>query len=142
MEITEVSPTYYSTRDAHMPQGKIKLSKEKRLHKRFSVEIPVKYRVMNEQKEIESFLERLEKEKSAITKNASLGGMHIVTDHALKKGSILQIDIMIPGQERILKTFAEVVWSGGSGGGIRFLAMKEDELKFLKAYLEKTPSSG
>jgi hypothetical protein len=120
-----------------MPKGKKKLSKEKRLHPRFSAEIPVKYWVLEEQKAIESFLEHLEKTKSAKTKDVSLGGMYISTGHTLKKGSILQLEIMIPCHKEKLKTYAEVVWTNEFGGGLKFFMLSDDDRKCLKSYLEK-----
>ena len=120
-----------------MPKGKIKLSKEKRFLTRFALEIPVKYRVLNEQKEIESFSERQNKEKSGKTKDVSLGGLCLVTDHGMKKGNIIQLDLMIPCREGTLKNFAKVVWVNEFGAGLKFLAMPDDERVCLKCYLDR-----
>lgn len=122
-----------------MPKRKKKLSKEKRLHPRLSTEIPVKYWVLEEQKEIESYFEHLEKTKSAKTKDVSLGGMYITTDQPLKKGSILQLEIMIPCREGKLKTYAEVVWTNEFGGGLKFFILADDDRNCLKSYLKKLP---
>ncbi len=120
-----------------MPKGKLKLSKEKRLLPRFALEIPVKFRVMNEQKVIESFSERQEKEKSGKTKDVSLGGLYLVTDHEMKKGNIIQLDLMIPCRMGTLKTFANVAWNNELGAGLKLLAMPHDEKECLKCYMDK-----
>ena len=123
--------------EGHMPKGRKKQGREKRVYPRFSTEISVKFRVLNEQNEIESFLERREKEKSAKTRDVSMGGMYIETGYPLKKDYIVQLDILVPGQGWILKAFAQVVWPGGTGGGLKFLMMPEEDKKRLKSFLDK-----
>ncbi len=120
-----------------MTPVKKKPSQEKRLHPRFSIEIPVEFRVLDDQKEIDSFLEWMEKEKKGKTQDVSLGGMQIVASHPLKKGAILQIDLIIPPHKEKLVTYAEVIWPGEYGGGLKFLMMADDVKKNLKSFLEK-----
>jgi c-di-GMP-binding flagellar brake protein YcgR len=110
---------------------------EKRIHPRVSVKIPVKFRVIEDQKEIETVFERRKKEQTTQTMDVSLGGLYIVADQLLNVGSILRLDISVPEKNGLVSAFAEVVWSNETGGGLHFLAMKEEDVEFLKGYLTK-----
>ena len=111
---------------------------EKRIHPRISIKIPVKYRVIEDQKEIESVFERKKKEQTTRTMDVSLGGLYIVAEQVLNVGSILRLDISLPDRTSMISAFAEVVWSNETGGGLHFLAMKEDDVEYLKGYLTRT----
>jgi c-di-GMP-binding flagellar brake protein YcgR len=114
---------------------------EKRIHPRISVKIPVKYRIIEDQKELETVFERKKKEQTTRTMDVSLGGLYIVADQVLNVGSILRLDISLPEKSSLISAFAEVVWANETGGGLHFLAMKEDDVEFLKNYLTKNPES-
>ncbi len=111
---------------------------EKRVHPRISVKIPVKYRVIEDQKEIETVFERKKREQTSQTMDVSLGGLYLVADQVLNVGSILRLDISLPGHSVMISAFAEVVWSNETGGGLHFLAMKEEDVDSLKNYLSQT----
>ena len=111
---------------------------EKRVHPRVSVKIPVKYRVIEDQKELETVFERRKKEQTTRTMDMSLGGLYIVADSVLNIGSILRLDISLPEKTSLISAFAEVVWANETGAGLHFLAMKEDDVENLKYYLGKT----
>src|SRR5579871_4322414 len=108
---------------------------EKRIHPRVSVKILVKYRVIEDQKELETVFERKKREQTTRTMDVSLGGLYIVADQVLNIGSILRLDISIPERASLISAFAEVVWANETGGGLHFLAMKEDDAESLKNYL-------
>ena len=118
-----------------MPDGF--LLNEKRVNPRITVKIPITFRVINDQKDIENFRGLDKKEKNSHTLDISLGGMFILAGQTLKEGNILSLVILIPGAKKKLKAFAEVVWANEMGGGVRFLAMKEDDMKTFKAYLDR-----
>jgi hypothetical protein len=44
---------------------------------------------------------------------------------------------MVPDRPASIASFAEVAWSNDSGLGLHFLAIREDDLEILKAYLDK-----
>lgn len=113
---------------------------EKRVHPRVSVKIPVKYRVIEDQKELETVFERRKKEQTTRTMDMSLGGLYIVAETILNIGSILRLDISLPEKTSLISAFAEVVWSNETGAGLHFLAMKEDDVENLKNYLSKASS--
>jgi c-di-GMP-binding flagellar brake protein YcgR len=110
---------------------------EKRIHPRVSVKIPVKYRVIEDQKELETVFERKKREQTTRTMDVSLGGLYIVADQVLNVGSILRLDISLPEKSSMISAFAEVVWANETGGGLHFLAMKEDDVETLKNYLNQ-----
>lgn len=114
---------------------------EKRIHPRISVKIPVKFRVIEDQKEIETVFERRKKEQTTQTMDVSLGGLYIVADQLLNVGSILRLDISLPDRSSLVSAFAEVVWANETGGGLHFLAMKEEDVESLKGYLTKSSGS-
>ncbi len=111
---------------------------EKRIHPRVSIKIPVKYRIIEDQKELETVFERKKKEQTTKTMDVSLGGLYIVADQVLNVGSILRLDISLPDKSSLISAFAEVVWANETGGGLHFLAMKEDDVDALKNYLNNT----
>src|ERR1035438_6510914 len=98
-----------------MPEANMYL--EKRVHPRVPVKIAVKYRVIEEQKEIESVFERKNRDKTSQTLDISLGGLYIVADQIIAAGSILRLDIEIPSHPSMISAFAEVAWSNESGLG-------------------------
>jgi Tfp pilus assembly protein PilZ len=117
------------------------LLKERRVHPRIAVKIPVIFRVLDDQEEINNTVEWRKNVKNRHTMDISLGGMFIVADQPLREGNILTLEISIPDTPEKLKAMAEVVWSSETGGGIQFLAMNEDDMKSLKSYLDKASSS-
>ena len=119
-----------------MPDADIFL--EKRVHPRLSAKIHVKYRLLEDQKEIESVLELRKNEKTTQAADLSQGGMYIVAARPLEMGNILRLEIGLPGRRDPLPAFAEVVWANETGGGLRFVAMKEEDKGFLRAYLNNS----
>lgn len=115
---------------------------ERRVHPRVSVKIPVKYRVIEDQGELATVFERKKKEQTTRTMDVSLGGLYLVADQLLNIGSILRLDISLPEKTSLISAFAEVVWSNETGGGLHFLAMKEEDVESLKGYLSKASNGG
>jgi hypothetical protein len=110
---------------------------EKRAHPRVTAQIPVKYRLIEDQKEIESVFNRDNRNKTAHTLDVSLGGLYLSANVAVTAGSILRLDITVPDRLAAIAAFAEVAWSNESGLGLHFLAIRDDDLEVLKAYLTK-----
>jgi c-di-GMP-binding flagellar brake protein YcgR len=108
---------------------------ERRAHPRISLGIPVKYMVINDQKKIESVMDRKRNEKVSHTADLSLGGIRLEIDHAVNVGCILRIDMSLPNHSALLSAFAEVMWSDKSSAGLRFLSMKENDAQFLKVFI-------
>ena len=112
---------------------------EKRLHPRFTLKIPLKYRVIEETNEMKKALEHNQKDQISHTFDVSLGGVYLVADHVLDVGSILRMEITIPKTSQIISAYAQVVWSNESGGGLHFESMKVQDEEALKKYLSTVP---
>jgi hypothetical protein len=117
------------------------LLKERRVHPRISVKVPVDFRILVDPEEINNTYDWRKSIKHRNTMDVSLGGIFIVTDQPLKERNLLSLEITIPETKEKLSAMAEVVWTSESGGGIQFLAMKEEDMKTLTAYLAKASSS-
>lgn len=113
------------------------LQKERRIAPRIIVRVPVAYAVMQTESEIQSAKEEHRKVRHGHTLDVSLGGLFLASDEPLKESWVLVVSIFIPGAENKLSATAEVVWANETGGGVRFLTMREEDMKTLKAYLDK-----
>lgn len=77
------------------------------------------------------------------TKNISNGGMCVVSNIELKKGTVLAAEVVLntSGMERF-KAYCEAVWSkkaeneGNYETGLQFIGLKPEEEKHLKEYLK------
>jgi hypothetical protein len=59
-----------------------------------------------------------------------------VADQALKLDSLLSLKITLPARTEVISAFAEVVWSNEKGAGLRFLAIKEQDINALAEHLK------
>lgn len=117
-----------------MTDGKMFL--EKRVHSRLLVKFSISYKILNaKEAEDRNNQERPEDHRSAESWDASLGGMYIISEGTLKPGDHLELKVSVPQGEKSLKALADVVWADHSGAGLRFVAMKEDEIKTLESFL-------
>jgi hypothetical protein len=121
-----------------MPEAN--LSFNKRAHPRVPAHIPVTFLVMKEDKEVKNVRELLGKTKLAQTIDASLGGMQFAGDQGLSKGDMLTIRFTLPTISQPISAFAEVAWVNTKGAGVRFLSMKDDDLKSLDHFLQSFSS--
>lgn len=120
-----------------MPEANISFNK--RAYPRVPAHIPVSFLVMKEHKELKDIRELIEKTKTIQSIDASLGGMKFEGNYGLEKGDILTLKLTIPTKAAPLSAFAEVAWINDNGVGIRFLTMKEEDLKSLDLYLQSFP---
>lgn len=121
-----------------MPTGHMFL--EKRAEPRVPIKIPVKYLVLEDQNEINGAIESGKKGKTAHTIDLSVKGMFIVSQQPLSKGNILRIDFSLNHSATFLRVFAQVVWANDTGGGLKFLSMQDEDIQFLRDYLDKAVS--
>jgi c-di-GMP-binding flagellar brake protein YcgR len=110
---------------------------EKRAYPRYTATLTTKYRVIEDEQEIKSILERRNQKQNTSTQDISLGGMYLVAKEKLNSKSILSVEIILPRSSTSISVFAEVVWSNNEGVGVRFITIKEEDLETLKNYLEK-----
>src|SRR5690348_2212354 len=110
---------------------------EKRAHDRFMVKIPVTYQLLDEKHKDEAVKQTGAGPGIGHAMDTSLGGMYIVSEKALKHGDHLSVQIAMHPPDPPLTVLADVVWADGKGAGLRFLAMKEQEVKILETFLDK-----
>lgn len=113
---------------------------EKRVHPRVSVRIPVQYRLIEEQSEIDNIKSWRQTQQRGQTIDVSLGGMAIAVDKPIGVGSLLRGDIILKGLPNPLNVYAEVVWANETGAGLSFIMVKEKDIEILKDFLEKAAS--
>lgn len=108
---------------------------ERREHKRLKNDLDVEYNV-----------EKKPHLKAAKSADISKGGMRLLLDEKLSKGSILDLKLTIPGMKKTIEVEGEVVWTNEteekdrSGKrffhtGIKFVAIKELYGVHLSEYL-------
>ena len=92
------------------------MTKERRKFKRFDAYMNVQYRSQESNKASEG---------SGLSKDLSREGIKVNTDHALQAGSLVDLEIRLPDDNRPVKTTGKVMWSkpadGGFESGVSFL---------------------
>jgi hypothetical protein len=124
-----------------MQANGIKQKKERRVYPRLQSYFPFAYRVLDEQKSIESQQERREKAECAMAFDLSPGGMSFVKSGSLKAGKIAQLYFKFPNRHELLKAFTKVAWNDGTFGGLKFILITEEDRNRIKSYLEKITSA-
>ena len=60
---------------------------------------------------------------------------------SLEHGTSLELDLHLPGERRVVKLLAEVMWADGGHdspvAGLRFAALEDEGLRRLREYLNK-----
>jgi c-di-GMP-binding flagellar brake protein YcgR len=124
---------------AFIPRAKVEEywdGKERRRHFRFNKVLEVDYRV-----------EKKPRLKRCRTVDISEGGLKLLLDDKLAKGTFLDIEINLPGSKKAAELEGEVVWlddadiKDSSGkryfyAGIKFLAVKEPTGQHLMDYIK------
>ncbi|MFA5255476.1 MAG: PilZ domain-containing protein [Candidatus Omnitrophota bacterium] len=121
-----------------IPRAKIEeywSGEDRRLHERFNNDLEVEYNV------------RMKPQlKNGKTVNLSKGGMKLLLDEKLPKGTILCLKIHIPEKERTIEVETEVVWTNDADkndpsgkrfffSGLKFISIKEPSGAHLSEYL-------
>jgi c-di-GMP-binding flagellar brake protein YcgR len=131
---------------------------EKRQYERIVANLKVQYRMVEEKdaKKVlkhssykDSAVEHLPElaKKShvyhAVTRDLSLGGLALVSDHPFPIGSVAEVGLQLPHYKTILKFLAEVVRSDSftemqrtlHRAGLRILAINRDDVDHIGRYL-------
>jgi Tfp pilus assembly protein PilZ len=121
------------------------LSFDKRKHPRIKIQVPVKYKVINQSEEALALLEQKRGPLAGNSMDVSPEGLCLVTDHELAKGDILKIEVSLPGESHVLRAFSEVMWSsqqepGDFTAGIFFMALREEDAEKIKRFVEQSLS--
>jgi len=109
---------------------------EKREHPRHPVKIPVTFRRMDDNAQPRSLKDLPQQIKSAQTLDSSVGGMFVVCEEPLQKGDLVSLKLGLPTGGPPFTAFAEVAWMGPSGAGLKFLAVKEQDVQRLEDFLK------
>jgi c-di-GMP-binding flagellar brake protein YcgR len=94
---------------------------EKRRHQRVSLEVAVKYKVIN-RKLLREIVDQRPFLDDGKTINISLSGVSLITSVALTKGDFLKLEMGLPDSEKVTRALAEVMWSGPDAASGRFSA--------------------
>jgi hypothetical protein len=86
---------------------------------------------------------------SCLTRDISLSGLGLLVAGLteLEPGACLELDLHLPGERRVVKFLADVVWLYTEPGrdfpmaGLRFAAIEDEGLRRLKGYLEPIQDS-
>ena len=89
----------------------------------------------------------------AVTRDVSLGGLALVSQQALHKGSILEVSLHLPNFKSVLKFLAEIMHVSTTEemgktlfhAGVRTLAINKEDVNKIAEYLieqKKAPGSG
>lgn len=87
----------------------------RRVHQRFEIEIPV-------------VLVHPERETAGVTRNMSLGGMYIATDHMFAYGTELTLRLPLPALKGEASIPGVVRWHGPDGVGVQFGSLRAKEV--------------
>lgn len=91
------------------------MTKERRKFKRFDAFINVQYRSQDAKTS----------EGSGLSKDLSREGIKVNTDHVLQTGTVVDLEIRLPDDNRPVKSTGKVMWSkpmtGGFESGMSFL---------------------
>jgi hypothetical protein len=119
---------------AQIMEGKMFL--DKRAHNRILVKLPVSFKVLDEKRKDKSLRNRGDFHRDAESWDTSLGGMYLVSEEPLRSGEHLSLKISIPHKDGGLTVLADVVWADDSGAGLRFIGMKDEEIRSLEDHLK------
>ena len=114
-----------------MPTGR-----EKRNSKRLRLEFDVKYK--NLMSDVPHIYRLFDNSK---TKDMSSRGACIETRSKIEERSVLHAEIRI--EDKVIRTFCEVRWSGlndktgGYEAGLNFILYNEDDVSYLEDYIKK-----
>jgi c-di-GMP-binding flagellar brake protein YcgR len=118
-----------------MPEANIFI--ERRENPRFTVKVPIQYRLVKGQEEIDEVADWRVRNQTAKMMDLSLGGMQIVLDQNIVTGSVMCFDVVLPNSANLSSVFAEVVWVDESRIGLHFIMIKNEDLEALRSFLDE-----
>jgi len=122
---------------------------EKRQHERVVATIKVGYRVIDPQQARSLLsqelpgLSQVSPLYEAVTKDISLGGLSVVSDQMLPRGTVVEIGLTLPNYQTTLNFLAEIVHAepftemGRSmqRSGVKTLAINKEDVTRMEKYL-------
>ncbi len=133
-------------------------SNDKRNQPRISVQLRVDAKVLDEDKKIDilsgngypdldqeslSLTKPRRGHRSSYTYDVSASGLRLdaAVLETLEHGTGVELDLHLPGERRVVKLLAEVMWANDAKdspiAGLRFAALEDEGLRRLREYLNK-----
>jgi hypothetical protein len=108
---------------------------EKRTHSRVKINLPVKYRLIEERTVLTTARDLKRNDHTSHTLNISSGGLFLATGYVSGGEGIIRLEISIPEIPYMITAFTEIVWSNETGVGLHFEAIKEEDVEVLHNFL-------
>ena len=123
---------------------KAALSFDKRRHPRVQVELPVKYKLINQSEEALQLQQHRRSHRQGASRDVSVEGLCLMTEQTLEKGDILKIEVQLPEEPHPVRAFSEVVWTAESESGepkhvsgIYFMALRDEDAERMQGYVRR-----
>jgi len=121
------------------------LSFDKRKHPRVKIQIPVKYKLVNQSQEALAFLQQMKTIQSGDSRDLSEEGLFMIGDRRLAQGDILKVEVFLPVENLPIRAFCEVAWSseedlpsGRHGAGLYFMALRDEDQARMRRFVDET----
>lgn len=76
-----------------------------------------------------------------LTKNVSVSGCQIISDHPITRGTLLTLTLALPdGLPPLILNSAHVVWVSGCQSSVRFMHMSQEHRKRIQSFIWKSIS--
>ncbi|MBH0189595.1 MAG: PilZ domain-containing protein [Nitrospira sp.] len=76
-----------------------------------------------------------------LTRNFSVSGCQIISDHPVTRGTLLTLTIALPDElPPLILSSAHVVWVSGCQSSIRFMHLSQEHRKRIQAFIWKSIS--
>ncbi len=76
-----------------------------------------------------------------LTKNISVSGCHVISDHPVTRGTLLTLTIALPdGLPQLVLKSAHVLWVSGCQFSVRFMDLNQAHRKRLQSFIWKSIS--
>jgi len=117
-----------------MAQAKVTM--ERRGSPRFSVKVPVHFRIETDEKVLKGIEDWRKVEINLHTLDLSLGGMQIAVDKPLAVGDVLQFEVPLLNKAHKLGVYAKVIRASKTSAGLQFIKLEDGDKEALKAFFE------
>ena len=113
----------------------IPFSEKRKIEKRVSAKIPVRYLAIEGEQEHEILEKHHDQVQVSFSKNISSGGIFLCTQEELTVESLLRLHLFLPSSVDFVSVLARVMWTDQEGAGLCFVGMKQKEMERLKEEL-------
>jgi len=118
------------------------MADDRRKNIRLDLALPIRYRIVRNHREIQKLISH----KTSGSRNLSAGGLCLLVNEDVTKEDIVKLQLTLPDEEKPVVAFAEIVWIEPKGAesliGLRFLAIKEQDITRINGYVAQQKESG